>query len=860
MSNKKSNSKKPNYNANSSNSTAGSGINNSAGLNSLLTDGASGPALGANNIHDGNDTPMFSYGVMNGIGTFTDKSPDTTIGVADVDVNGLTADLLKNDALSTLHAKASIHLTRMINRTASNGDAMGAEEGNTSIAFADALFKANRHAFSRYDTEARGADEGSFYMRTRPNIVSAHLIRNVSAQVFSIEDIMLNSPMVVRVMSDDVERKAILDALTNNKVVNELTKWLISTGREAPTGTKRYTMQRLYRKLGSLTNTNGELYANERLLVMGRLLHEVIAQFDWRFTTLKVDKVIEPSVRLMEEKDITSLYVEGWISKHLPSSQYWVTKYQGDSRVTAASVEDVIISSFVNLKRQLMQATLLSNRVADVVALAKLKAAVDLGIIPSIGNETVAAILSSSADIADMATWYSIVSPMLTPNSTTKLNAASAALKTQIGDVNLFLKHASEVATCVREHMLVETVNVGDLIKHITVGHKQLGDGGIYHSWIKGSLTGVNNDYYHYIEDQVGQSIYSHMRVRENDPLTKVTSAVVAQLADQASNYLVERNDIEAYADLATLVDPGKMWGNAPYYLSVVNATSDEIKLLALLNSEIIVRYSTHSEHGDEVYVISDIDYVIRDVNRFLVNPYPLLDGDVYTKLPILAAVMNVTKDGSGVSYFIKDTLDEIKSPFITESIASIGKGFFVNNVPNSIMIAFAIADSKGTVQDATVKLATSNYITMNPAGDLVSYIPDALVAQSTLLLRALSLAASASRFANTSDLSFDDERNNVTFLIGAFDKLDGINLARHTAYDMRYEIARQLSNKVGAWNSVYHNIQVDALTRMAGANMPLRYLLSVFSDIDGSSYFNWFNDGYSNNRLFRDVILGKVK
>lgn len=770
--------------------------------------------------------------------------------------------LLDNIDVSILNV--SPNLTRIINPVKSFD-----EKILSNVFINEAEFSFNRNVFSRLDGVSRQARERGtkeftsadkpLFLRTRVNMKTAHIVTTTLEQKINIEDIPLDSPFIIRTMSNSDVRADLMQKLVDVEFQRKLAQWLAGSGRDVVKGTKRYTMSRLYRKIGHLLQLEGDPLDNAVLLTAGRLIHAVLEQFDWKFTTVSPDLIIEPTSRLMTKNDIENLYVEGWMAKHIPSQQYWVTKYAGSEKITIAALEETLTSSFINLKRQLMEATLLVNRVRDVVNLAELKAAIDMGLIPTLGNETLAAVISSSPDLADMATWACIVGDMVSTTSVTKLNAGEDALRTKIGDIGLFTKHISDVSTCVREHKLVSTVNVGDLVNHISSHKYTLGDDGVYHVALVGSLQATKQDYYHYIEEQTGTNLFSHYRIRENDAVTLATSKVVSEASSMATKFLLEQAGIYAHAQLDKMLDPDNMWGNAPCFVTVLNVTTEELRLLALLNSDIVVEYDEVADLGDLTYVVTDVYYVIPESDKLLCNPFPLLGSEVYTKSAIIAAVLNTNKMGTGPSFIIDVGLDNIKSHFMVKSLSDTAANFITTNVPRKFSSILSIEDSAKRTHEVTVHTLSSNYLVMNPSGDVISFIPDTLMAQTSHLIYALNAAVSEPRFKNSQIAGYEVERSSANFLASIYDRLLSINIAKQISIDVRYDVARQLSNVLGAWSRVYHNINVQVLSDFIGATSSLRYLLSFRSSDDDGSLFNWFNDAFSTNRLFRDVALGKV-
>lgn len=721
--------------------------------------------------------------------------------------------------------------------------------------------KFDRMAFTKGELATQTDNDGGtiYRLRTRPNIKLMHLIKSADRQLSSVDTLELTDPIIVGAMANTTKRKQILDTVCDLKFQEAIRNFIMGTGRYMSKEQNIYTSIRMYHKVAALMNQGGDPLTNDVVLTVGRLVLEVLAQFGWQFATIDVFQVKEPSVRVMRESDIEEKYIEGWIAQRIPEAKRWVMSYNGDSKVTPGAVDEILASSFIQLKKMLMEINLLSNRVKDVLKMVTLKAAFEAGLVPEISNETIMACLTASPDIADMATWYAISGNYFSSAKTMKILATYQQLSTGIGDVNLFLKHAADVAMHVREHKLVESMLIGDFVKHLSVRNYVSGDGHHYHTHIYGDARSVNNQYYHYIEDTVGtngsQAIYSHLRIRENDALTGETSRAIESLVAPSMQYLGDESDIMINGDLAQLTSPDK-WGKAPHYLTITNCTTDELRVLALLNFDLIVSYVVSKSEASVIYSVVDVHYIIGDLSKTLINPYPLLEGDVYSSCVLAALAFVGERASSGANPILAFTLDEVSAKYLSSPLGTVGSRFITSNVPLALSSTLIIRDEQGGARNVTVNLPTEEYMVVNNAGATIAFIPDTLNAQSALVNFALDRAKSKATFKNLGiALGVDDERVRAQLLNQAFDIVLNMSLVRQLQYDIKFSVSRQLSNVVASWSSLYHNINVNAAAALAACQAPFAYVWSTSQ----TAAPNWFEEGLKHNRLFKDWVIGKV-
>lgn len=792
------------------------------------------------------------------------------IGVVDGLAKGMDSEA-ENATLTAYPSKLKVvpQMTASINASLTENSATGVKN---NVFIADLHGRFSKSSLLSQGLESIVEDEFSvdgesqkvLKLRTFVDTRFIHTINTGDYGVVSVETLTMDHPYIVAKLANKGLRDKVLNNLANQDNVVKIVKWLTG-GKFADIGSKRYTRLRLFRQLGKIlgTGTHNALL-NDELLLSGMFVDAILDQLDWRFSTLEAEKVIDPNITIMSSNDIKGLYIEGWLQKQIPANGSWIMKYSGSSKVTPVAVEELIVGSIVNLKRHLVGANLLDDRVSDVLMLARLQACINMGVIPHIADETINAILASSADIRDMATWYSITSDLINVTSPQYINTTSKQLKSRVGDVELMVKLINNVASCVREHALVNQFSVGQFVDHISVRHDRVDSSDnsmIYHTGVYSALLPGANELYHYTEEEVGHGLYSHLRVTSNDKFTAATTTALSTVSRNVSEYIVTRNSKQAADDLASIYDAKDIPCHPSYYVTISGVTNSELNVLSMIHNDVVISYVEDNVAGDTRYVVFDVAYIVKDASKFGLNPLDLYGEEAYTKNKLLATCMNLQdKTGTGRSMMLVESKQDLASKFLVSAVGNAKGRFSTVKLPTSISLAASIKDGTGQSVQRRVDLGLRNYINMANGMDTVAFIPDAVSGAFNMIVYGLTLASSAPRFKHNTGLGYEDERAGANFLIEFCDAFDKVGISKYIEHDARFMFAQSLSNSAATWNATYHNLQLRLLTYIQSVVVPFQLLAIGSKAADGSDEaFTWLGNGLNVNRLFRDVLLGRI-
>lgn len=720
-----------------------------------------------------------------------------------------------------------------------------------------------RTSFDSRDIFANDSQEDElnvFSHRTRVKISKVHVLATHTLEVESIRDYDLSHPIVSRTLANDNYRETVLNFLGQVDMVNALSRMLTGGTNRADIGTKRYTFTRLL----NWVRNRGLIDSDKNVpLVITIILNSILNQFDWRFETITPAHIHELRSRLAHEDELRDLYVEGWISKVVPNEAAWIMKYSGSTKVTSAALEECIEASILKLRRNLMQVSLLNNRSADVMAAAKIAAAMNLGLIETIPNETLLAFINSSPVISEMAEWYSIVDGVINEGFT-----ADFQLSTHVGDVGLLTMFANEFVDSINNNALVKVYDVGSFLKHITIKHyntEGLSGNARYHTGIFGNLDSTLAPR-HYVESQLANNIYGVDIIRENNSFNDDIKRSVSTCYDAATNFLCERDAVVTYGTISSFVDPEDVITAGRHGFTLSGVCARDIRLLALVSSEMLIRYTrvVDAEEGTNSLTVLSAAYVINNVSTSAANPLPSFEDQVYTTSVVIACCFNITERlGSGFSPLLEVVVGLDKIDFLFNSLESSLGTIHSRTLPQALSISLNLPDSRGNTVSALSTIDLRRYLVMSSIDDTYALVPHSTIAQLSVVDYALNLASAAVTFrGSNSQYAYDMERINANYLAKVYDTAATNSILRNMSTNVRHDVARTLSGTTGSFTSAYNNVELRVHTTLTCAMIPFILYLGGLNVNTGIAIVNTGGamvTAYDNNRLFRDAILAKV-
>lgn len=779
----------------------------------------------------------------------------------DSNVNALTnAERLFNESDVVIDTSViNGTVTRSTNEIVSDGDLVVIRNPN----FTHLSGSFSRGSFDNRDVLGREESVDGlevFSHRTRIRVSKLHLISNRVFDVESVKEYTISHPIVTRVLANDTQREQIFSGLASSGFATEVARFVVGGSGRAKVGTKRYTFTRLmsWLRRRGIGEMNSEVN-----IVAAIILRTILEQFDWEFTTLAPARVNEVTSRVADINDLRDMYIEGWLAKVVPVSSAWVVKYAGNPEVTSAAVEEVIDSSVARLRRAMMQINLLNNRYSDVVAAARLLAALNLGLVDQIGNETLFAFINSSAAVQEMSEWYSIISDAMDPES-----RHAMTISTHVGDLSLLNSFADDFVAAVNGNPLVRSMTASEFLRHVSVEHystNTLTNSLRYHTRVTGNLSSSFAPR-HYIQASLGSNLYGIDIVRENNTFNDDIAKALNRCYDSAVRYLGERDSIVTYGTLSAFTDPEDVLTNGRHGFSFSGISSKDIEMLAMLNFEMLIRYVRMVDEttGSSFIRVVRSSYIIHNVAESVANPYPSINEVVYVTSPMIAVCfMTGALAGTGTSPLLEVDLDVTKVDYLFDKLDRSLSSVYVRSLPRAFILSMQLSDAAGGTVNVQNNIDVRKYLSMSAIDDTFALIPRSTMAQLSVVAYAMDIASSKVEFeGSNTQYAYDMERVNANFMIEIYDALQANVILRNMATNVRFDCARQLAGAVASFTSAYNNTELQIQSNLGVVGIPLQ-LYAGHMDVNDEARAvitgTALIAGYGNNRLFKDAVLSRI-
>lgn len=762
-------------------------------------------------------------------------------GVAKVGLGAAFGKEMSNRHMRVLKSNVNMDFTKRIN----SNEITNALFTHLGVSF-------GRQSFANITADANTSEDDTlFTKRIRPQIRSVHMLRdNISTQ-YSNKDMTIDNHLVARYLASDEARGNLLTQLGEERFITKALTFIMGATGRAKKGTKRYTFQRLVNWMRSNLETN--IVQGVEAAVVGAIIYRTILdQFDWEFSSIEVTHVNQCVNRMLTIDDMIDIYKEGWLQQNLPQTNAWVVKYAGADEVIVAAAFDVIASSIAALRRQLISVRLLRNRAHDVVNAAILASALNLGIVETVGSETLLEFVESSPAIQELSQWYNINSRVFKGGYSTNGHAGRVALQTKVGDVSLLMKFADEFLSAVKSHPLVTTIDAGDFVRHITIEHASLPEGGRFHTKVRGNPC-ASTAPRQFLEAALSSNLYAINVIKDNDKANTQLAQALSRIYTEASSYICEQDQLNTFGELSRLLDPKVIWNKGKHTVTVTDVTSVEIDLLAALQSDLLVRYARRGSNGDTYLELLDTYYIVNNASQTVATPYAISGDIAYTADPLVALALGNEKAGAGNAAYTGWVADVANLDFTYQALSqsdSIGK---VSKVARVVASSLAIGDETGTVQTVNYHLDGDAYLVMGDMStNTYNISPYEFEVITATILYALQQASAALKFQRDQILEYDRERLNATLLNTTMDELSKVTTHDVVAKDVRYNAAVQLSGVVGSWTAAYHNIAIRVSSLLAASS----FLFDVLDIAAGNGIRGYLQDGYANNRIFRERVI----
>lgn len=727
---------------------------------------------------------------------------------------------------------------------------------NASIMFAS--YNLDRSSFKPLtEILEAGDDNVSIYShRVRPQIDVLHCVRNNDESLLAVKDITISHPLALRALSDTSARNAMLDLLTSESFSTAITKFLLGNAGRGKIGTKRVSSTGLLHWMTKYVTDKGlgfgdDVNKEDAVLTMCGALTQVLDQFDWLFDTLPMTYITEVSRKIASRTDLRNLYTEGWISQHIPDNARWIVKYSGDNEVQASALRDVVQSSFIALRRALMAADNINRRADDILNAAALAAAMNMGVKMEVKNETLLAFVEASPAISQMAKWSAVVMDCIYG---AQLSSGKFALTTRVGDISLLTAFADEFVSAINNHPLIDVLDVGDFLSHIGVENRMLSDANnsVYHTSITGSWM-TSKEPRHFTETILSANVYATDVIKENNLFADRTHAAVGKAVAAATTYFHDSSALYTLDYLSDVHDPAAVWAQARHSVSMAAVNTYELRLMALLNFEVVIRYTLVTTDGTTVMSVEDYAFVIPQVTKSVANPFVLFGEEAITKDILVALAFLPEKVARGVSPLFDVVLDLTSAHYNYSSVVDNLKYNVATPMADSIAVSYPVRLSQNQTLTISSDIDVRKYLHYSNVATTYALIGLSFQAELDMLDTMLSVITVPSDYTR-GDIAYEDERlkGNALFDITTAFMDDPVCLAFQSA--LIYDAAAQLTGTVGSWSAALHNITMRLHTGVVAASLPVQLYLGS-SDLPKRLV-----DALSTNRNYRERMLAKVR